>query len=229
MRKLVIVILFLLPIIVNAQTRFYFDRLTVAPISPTINAAWTITTGNTFHVIFPSKSLFPINTGNGTLVSATSTTTSPQKMICATFISTPLTAQTISNGTVFSMQMRGSKSSSLSTGLLTIYVRLCDAAGTTITEIGNFSNATNLVAGTSSNRTLTVTVSGDVTVNFGDRLIVEVGESFTAGATAHTCTINVQVAPSVADLPVDNTSTSLLNPWIESSQTLTFVKLSGIF
>lgn len=228
MKKIIIILLFI-PIIVNAQTRFYFDRITVAPISPTINAAWTITTGNTFHMLFPSKSAFPLNSLVGTFVSATSTTTSPQKMICATFISTPLTAQTISNGTVFSMQMKGSKSSSLSTGLLTIYVRLCDAAGTTITEIGNFSNATNLVAGTTSNRTLTVTVSGDKTVNFGDRLIVEVGESFTAGATAHTCTITVQISPSTSDLPVDNTTTTALNPWIESSQTLTFVKLSGIF
>jgi hypothetical protein len=70
----------------------------------------------------------------------------------------------------------------------------------------------------------------DVTVTDGQRIILEIGESFTAGAQAHTCSIssNINCAAGAADLPVDNTTTTASIPWVEFSQTILMRKVGTI-
>lgn len=226
--KWILTILFLLPLILIAQTRIYFNRNVTAPISPTINAAWTVTSGNLYYMCFPNgKTQFTNRSTNLTVTTGASGTTPPQKMIGLTFISQPLAAQTISTGTVISFQMRASRSSSIGMALI-LYVRVCDADGTNITEIGNASS-TALVTATATNRTISITTGSDVVVTDNKRLIFEIGGNFTSGASSTTVNILTQLIPELGDLPVDNTTTSLLNPWVEFSQTLLFIKVGGIF
>src|SRR5438045_391722 len=142
-------------------TRFYSYRLQTAPISPTVNGAWTKTSGNTYTMMYPSKSAYCLIAAAGSLTSQTSSTTSPQKLIAATFISQPLIAQTILSGSTISMQIRISKSSTASTGLIIVYFRWCNEDGTNIQEIGNATQATNLGT-TLTNRTVTLTLGSNI-------------------------------------------------------------------
>lgn len=202
-------------------TRFYLERLTTPAVSPAIQAAWTVTPGAGFFMMFPSKTAYCKNTATGNQTSGSSGTTAPKKMICASYISQPLIAQTIASGSTISMQIRASKSATASTGLLFVYFRWCDENGTNIQEIGNTSNATALST-TLTNRTITITLGSNVSITDNQRLIVEIGESYTAGTTAHTCSVASQISATTTDLPVDNTTTTANLPWIEFSQTLSF-------
>lgn len=202
-------------------TTFYFDVFNTAPVSPAINAAWTKFAANVYRMVMPSKTFFARSGVTTNFTTDASTTTSPQKMIALTVLSQPLIAQTINSGATFSLQMRGSKNASAPTGLLTMYVRLCDENGTNLSEIGNASNATNLTT-TLTNRTVTVTLGSNKSVGDNQRLIFEIGEAFNAGSANHTATINTLFNSGGNDLPVDNTTTSALNCYITSSQTLLF-------
>lgn len=206
-------------------TRFYLNNLKTAPISPSINAGWTVTSGNTYRMLYPSLTQFSVNAGSVVITSGSSGTTPPQKMICTTMISQPLIAQTINSGSTISMQIKASKSAGVPIGLLFVYFRWCDDDGTNIQEIGSASNVTNLT-GTATNRTITLTLVSNVVITNNQRLIVEIGESFTVGVSAHTCSISSVMGVTLADLPVDNTTTTALNPWIEFSQTLVFIPSS---
>ncbi len=222
MKKL-LTILFFIPIVLHAQTRFYIFRGFATAVSPTVNAAWNVTTGNTFAMCFPSKSGQAVTLNNASVTSGQSGAASPRKMLLSTFISQPLIAQTISSGSTISAQFRANSSSTASgnTTQLTLYFRYCDENGTNITEIGNASS-TNLTT-SSTNRTISFTLPGNVTITDNQRLIIEVGFTFSAGSsTTQTGTAQQSCAITAGDLPVDNTTTSSLNPWIEFSQTLNF-------
>lgn len=225
--KIILSILLLISGSLTAQTRFYFDRLITAPISPTINAAWTVTATGVYDMMYPSKTKFWVNTTTATLQSNQAGATPPAKMIIATLISQPLLAQTIATSSTISMQILCFKGTSLVTTALIMYVRLCNQDGTNITEIGN-ATSTNINPTTPQNRTLSLTLGSDVTVAENQRIIVEIGGSYTVGSTAHRATMSLFLGTAGADLPVDNTTFTQLNPWIEFSQTLLFRQEIGI-
>lgn len=221
MKKLIVIVLIFISGIINSQTIFYWYRLQTAPISPAINAVWTKVANNTYTMMYPSKSAYCIIAAAANLTSEASGTTSPQQMISATLISQPLIAQTLLSGAVFSAQIRALKTATPSTGLLQVYVRLCNEDGTNVREIGNASNATALTT-TLTNRTLTFTLGGNITINDNDRIIIELGESFTAGNNNHQCSVGSNTNSLTSDLPVDNTTITGFNPWFQFSQTLSF-------
>jgi hypothetical protein len=212
------------PIVVHveAQTLLYSDRSVTAPVSPTVNAAWTVTSGNTYTMLLNSKSAYCVITSAANFVSGASTTTAPQKMLAATFISQPLIAQTINSGSTVSAQFRALKNASAGTGQLTFYVRYCNEDGTNVQEIGNFANTTSALSTTLTNKTLTLTLGSNITISDGQRIIVEIGETFTTGTTNHTCSVGSNINSLTADLPVDNTTITASTPWIQFSQTLSF-------
>lgn len=224
--KKIFIILLLYSQVTLSQTRWYFDRLGTPPISPAANAAWTKTPGAGYFYLYPGKLIFSRVTTVASHTSPSSGTVAPQKMLSAIYISIPLSAQTIANGSTFSLQMRFSKNATASTGLAQLYLRLCAEDGTNVREIGNATNATALTT-TLTNRTITITLGANLTVLDGDRFILELGESYTAGTTAHTCSVSSVIHPATTDLPVDNTTTTANLPWFESSQTLKVKKQGG--
>jgi hypothetical protein len=206
----------------QAQTRFYFDRSVTAPITFTPNAAWNTTAVNTFVMMYESKTFFAQNISNATITSDQVGAAAPRKSLMQTYISRPMNAQTILSGVTFSLQMRITIASTASTtGQGQIYVRLCNEDGTNLREIGN-AQSTNLVT-TITNRTITVTAGGNITVNNGDRLVIEIGGNESVGSvTTRTFSMSSALGPATTDLPVDNTTTTANNAWFECSQTLLF-------
>lgn len=221
--KRLLTILFFIPVFVHSQTRFYFDRLLTAPISPTVNAAWNITSTNTYTMIFPSKSQFSLLTTGVSITSGASGAASPKTLLSGTLISQPLVAQTIASGSTISMQMRLAKNGSTQVTNGLVYIRYCNEDGTNIQEIGNVAS-TNLPGNTTlTNRTFSFTLGSNITLTDGQRLIFEVGQNYTSGvATTITGSFSSAIQSNTTDLPVDNTTTTALLPWIEFSQTLKF-------
>lgn len=226
MKIIMICSLLLVCLIGNTQTTLYPCRLVTAPISPTINAGWTITSTTNFYMLYPSKSTPSLVASAANSTSGNSTTTSPQKMICASLISPAMNAQTVNSGATFSAQFRVLKNASASTGHAFFYVRLCNEDGTNIREVGNGENTTSALTTTLTNKTLTLTLGSNLTINDGDRLLIEVGEAFTAGSTNHACSFGFNSNSSnTGNLPVDNTTLTALLPWVQCSQTLSMRKI----
>lgn len=205
-------------------TRFYIDRLITAPVSPTIQAAWTVTSGNTYTMMYPSKSAYCVIAAAATITSGQAGAVAPQKMIAGTIISQPLIAQTILSGSTISMQIRGAKNASTPTCSLIMYVRYCNEDGSNIQEIGNASSTA--LTTTLTNRTVTLTLGGNVSIADNQRIIIELGGNETAGSvTTLTAGFGSNINTLTPDLPVDNTTIIASTPWIEFSQTLLFRKI----
>src|SRR6476620_4525658 len=114
-------------------TTFYFANTVTAPVSPTVQAAWNVSTGNTYRMMYPSKSKYPLSSG-ATITSAAAGAVSPRKVLIQTYMTKPLAAQTILSGSTISMQMRFFYSnSSGNTAQAFVYVRVCDESGANIT------------------------------------------------------------------------------------------------
>lgn len=207
-------------------TRFYFDNAITAPVSHTFQAAWNVTTGAVRRMMYPGKTLYAAVSATVNVASGASGAVAARKMLTVAFLSQPLIAQTINSGSTIGIQFRCTKNETPPTCSLIAYVRLCDEDGTNLSEIGNASS-TAMINGTPANRTITITLAGNITVADNQRIIVEVGGNYTVGSsTTLTATVVTLLAPATGDLPVDNTSTSILNPWIEFSQTLSLRKES---
>lgn len=227
MMKFITILSLLFTLNTTAQTRFYLDRLITAPCSPTLQAAWNVTTGNTYSMMYPSKSKYSLVASPLAKVSGASGAVAPRKMLISTYVSQPLLAQTILTGTVISMQIKCGKNNTLQTESLIVYVRYCNVDGSNVQDIANMSSID--LSTTSTNRTLTVTLGSDVTIAEYQRLIIEIGGNYTVGAlTTLTCTLLSNISPITPDFLVDNTETLNLTPWIEFSQTLLFFVNYGI-
>lgn len=206
----------------QSQTRFYLFRTITSPFSPTVNGGWTVTSPNPYSVMMPNKAY------GVAVASASNTSTtggvSPRKIINITYISQPLIAQTISSGSIISGQWRTFMSNVASqSGQGWVYIRLLNQDGTVNSEIGSMSS-TNLATG-NLNRTYTLTLGSNVVVADFQRIEIETGWNYLTGSVITTTgSIISQVIVTASDLPVDNTTNTATNPWLEFSQTLKFVK-----
>lgn len=198
-------------------TRLYFDRLVTSAYSPTVHANWNVTTGNTYVALLFGK---VFTASSGTLTSGVTGAAAVRELLIQTMITPVLAAQTIASGSTISAQVKTNMSSTSSrTGAGKVYIRLMNEDGTIASEIGN-AVTTNLTA-TNTNRTYSLTLGGNVTVTGGQRIVFEFGWRYLTGSdTATTGSINSLTGPAATDLPVDNTTTTANNPWIEFSQTL---------
>jgi hypothetical protein len=222
MRRIITAISFLICIHGQSQTVEYFDRSVTAPITFTPNAAWNVTAVNVFTMMYESRTFFAQNISNASITTDQVGAAAPRKCLAFTGVSRPMVAQTIPSGTTFSLQMRSSiVSTSSTTGQVQIYVRVCNEDGTNLREIGN-AVSTNLTT-TLQNRTVTVTAGSNITINDGDRLVIEIGGNESAGSTTtRTFTVASSLGPATSDLPVDNTTTTANNPIFTISVTLNF-------
>lgn len=210
---------------VEAQTRTYFFRLITMPYSPTVNAGWNTTSGNTYVLTMPNKN-YGIIQASGLITSGASGATGPRKMLSQTYITQPLQAQTLLSGSTISMQIRmnANGTSGVTTHTGFIYARVMNENGTIAAEIGNVASGGGILSTSSVNRSFVLTLGSNVSIPANGRIVIEIGGSYTGNQSVLTTTINSVFSGITVDLPVDNTTTTTFTPWIEFSQTLLFAK-----
>lgn len=214
MKKL-LMILFFAPIFLQAQTRFYLTQV-ASSLSPAVNAAWNVTTGNAIW----NMSRFSDRNTNITIASGNTGAAAVRKILIRQFVSFPLATQTL-NGTLTG-QIRFSISSVASrSGEGFCYFRIINKDGTVATEVGTLTTSA-LVTGTATNRTLIALTLSSVSVTTGQRFCIDVGWNYSTGSNT-TTTSSISIISTNANwLPVDNTTTTVNNPWFEFSQTILF-------
>ena len=202
-------------------TRFYLTQIT-APFIPAFNSNWNITSAVSSFVLSEYRDKGAAqNYSSGAAGAA-----APRKMLIAQFVSPPLVSQVL-NGTFYG-QIRMARSGGTVTAYGIIYLRKISAAGV-ITELGSIDSQTVLAITPLVNHTFSSITLSSVTINGGDRLIIEVGGDYTVGTAVNlTSTLQLQTN-SATDLPVDNTSTTSLSTWVEFSQTLFLQQQANLF
>lgn len=217
-------------------TRIYFDSLTAAAAYAPAFASgyWTSTVSATRYAAHAGARSSLLATTKGVAETTSSRTNILLAQMCV-----PLLAEQTISGTVKG-QIRALESSAAADQHLLLHVRI---VGTDATERGTlFSSASNAstsvdVAGTdtyeldtvATNRKLPPGWSGagaslsSVDAEAGDLLVIEIGyRSTNTVTTSYTGTIHLG-STSTTDLTEDETETADYGPWLEFSQTLTFL------
>ncbi|MBK5270283.1 MAG: hypothetical protein JJE22_04640, partial [Bacteroidia bacterium] len=159
-----------------------------------------------------------------TIASRTSSTvgaTGNRYVLIDQFISEPLQAQTITG--TFTGQVRLNVNSTTSTTALGfVFVRIISNDGTSIvTEVG--SATTTPLSTTLSNRTLISLNVGTLNITAGQRICVDLGWRRSVGTSTTRTGTASRGSSSGTDLPVDNSTTAVNNPWFQFSQNLVFL------
>ncbi len=197
-------------------TRFYLSSTAVPDITPGAGTGWTVTTS------FDSRKATIVKDGSA-MTSKTSGAAggvAPRSILNRQYISDPLAAQTILSGTTVNTQVRSNVNVVTST-TANMQLRIFLYSAGVFTLINGVNPGTNLTA-TLTNRQVADAISSNVTVLDGDRLIMEIGWFYTAGTNTTRTVINSFGSNSATDLPINNTTTTADNPWVEFSQTLLF-------
>lgn len=215
MKKLV-TILFLFGV-VQAQTRLYFLQQP-APDTAVYQTAWNNKSSGLNFLMYSY-------TDNKVQANQTGLTISPplpKRSMSAQYVTPPLAAQTL-NGTIDG-QMKYISNVGANGGYILIYVRQLDYYGNVKREIDSSLSTGYIISSSQTNRTMTTINLSNVSISNGDRLCVEVGWKYVAGATNLRTTTFPATSLSprpTKDLPVDTTTNvTTLNPWIQFSQTL---------
>lgn len=203
-------------------TRFYFHGSAYVPsISPAYDAEWNKTTNTVRRLMSPSK-LTSISTTSTDLEAVT---TSPYDILNRQLVSKPLKAQTIS-GTVKG-QLRCSESNEAADMCAALVIKVVSGDGGTVrgTLLSYFpSSLTSEYATSLTNRYFPPeTTVNSVQVQDGDVLVIEIGtRAFNSESTSYSCSWHFLDSATVSDLPVDESTTDALCPWIEFSHDFQF-------
>ena len=201
-------------------TLLYFHNSVAAPVSPNFLGTWSNTS-------IASRILLATGTGGSamTTVSFSDADVTDQQILFRQCVSHPLTpGQTITGGQTWALQMRVSETATGNNLFLRRFI--CVVNGNTNNKSLVLATLDNLEAAT----TLTNRVNGGTTqvTNYttvsGDRLLVELGMSGDpsgGGAPSHSSSMSWG-NDAGSDLPVDDTTTTALNPWFSLTDTLTF-------
>ncbi len=215
--KKILIVLLLFSIELNSQTTLYFDRLAVPVYTPTVHANWNVTTGFTYGNLLFGKA-YLINTA--TLTSGLTGAAATRELLIASYITPVLGTQTIATGTVISAQIKTNMSSTTSrTGSGEFYVRVMNEDGTIASEVGNAT--TTALTTTSTNRTYSITLGGNLSITGGQRIIFEFGWKYLTGSdVSTTASIVTLFNANTTDLPADNTATAAQNNWVKFSNSI---------
>jgi hypothetical protein len=206
-------------------TRIYFPsdypNIVTPPVTPEFDAAWEDISAAIQSFFSPTKQ----NTTLSPIIGTKTEAGAPYDVLMAQFISDPLDAQTISGTVKGQFQVWES----------TIDFRLCralvikvvDYLGTTVKGIllshfpsliseWDYSALTNRYFPPDS------TALSELTVEIGDRLVIEIG--FRSWNTDDYQMGEIKLGDPTGgdDLPEDETTTTAKAPWVEFSQTLNF-------
>lgn len=202
-------------------TRFYFDSVTAAPISPSFDAAWE-QTGQAVRLYAPRKGL---TTRVSALTNSTAVTipiTTTQQVLVAQFITDPL-IYPVRIASRLSIVVRGLESATSANVFLAFVLRLLSQDGTVVraTLGSSMTNTGSEFAAAAQTRIFTLTgLSGTpVTSQAGDRLCLEIGGHAQAPTAAQTFTLRFGYV-AAADFALTSGLTTDLNPWWELEQDL---------
>ncbi len=193
-------------------TRFYLTQVT-SLFTPTVNAAWNVTTGNVVDVLLP----YQLQESGTNLTSGATGAAAVRKILIRQFVSQPLEAQTI-NGTVSGQGFIRMSSVTARTGEGFIYFRIINKDGTVASEVGTLTTIAMLV--TNINRTYIALTLTNVAVTAGQRFCFDIGWNYSTGVNTATTGFMTLRTLAAGDLPVNDTQTTAGNPWLEFSQTI---------
>lgn len=211
-------------------TRLYLPASGTPAITPTPSTSWNVTTG---FAALPTST-----TKSNTALAAGTARSHPlvavQNALDRVYVSDTLDSSQGINGT-FSAVVRGIQSSTAGNWWLNIILRVVSgdgsietgvlhpgsAATSAVATVGD--EAEELVSATAATRIKNALSLIPVTANAGDRILIEVGgRADAAGQTARTYTLNYGDPTATADYALTSGLTTLLDPWVEFSQTITF-------
>lgn len=199
------------------STRLYLEASGAPPLSPTFGG-WTSTT-NADRVLMGTTPL-------GTVTAAKGESRSPSNgdtILERQFVSAPLAVgQVFTITNTLTGQIRCKETSGTNNVMGRILVRVMGSDGTTVRATLRTGASTASEFNTAlRNVTFSTTLSaGYVTLNAGDVLVVEIG--WGAGQTTTMTTTMSFGTDGASDLPVDETTTTALKPWVEFQDTITF-------
>jgi len=228
-RTVIIISFFLLWNIAFAQTRMYMTG-NMPTFTVAAHAKWLKTAPSYPNDIWQLSSTYHSNfvqTLQVTVADSTSYGAYPHYMQIMQYLTLPLTSQTL-NGTVH-IQIRAGKStgsSSLQTVGI-IFIRLVSPDGTIAKEIDSISSP-NILSGTLTNYYWDYTFN-NLVIQSGQMICFDMGSRIDKGVTTSNERFWKYYAANTTDLPVDLTTTTALNNWIEFSQVLKFQYQSNFF
>lgn len=203
-----------------AATRFYLMATTPSTVTPTANGTWDFTSEASNLHLHPSHVGQTIATGT-----RIGPWTAAQKALDRYYVSPPLKgAQSISGTVTSQIRVREFATTDNVFARMEIYVVSEDGSTVrgTLLSIADYGPNTELLDSALRNKTY---ADGDtlsaVSAQDRDRIVFAVGYTDSAGTTPEGQ--GSYGDSNASDLPVDETTTTALNPWIEFSQSLTFV------
>lgn len=204
-------------------TRLYYDPVAIPTISPTFDAAvWDQTTAAVRRLL--TTRTVPNGTAEITFADLEVSATNNFDVLLVQAISPPLAAQTISGA--ISGQIRASETNALAQDFPRINIRAFDSSGTTSRgTLIDLAGATEHTLTTLTNAKYPIsTVPTSTDVSNGDVLVVEVGwRSVDTAITSWGSTLSIGRS-AATDLPVNETDTTAINPWIEFADDLLFMQ-----
>jgi hypothetical protein len=205
-------------------TRFYIDPTMQPSITPAFAATWDQTSAMKRRAM---STVAPKN-GNSAVTFSDAETNAANlwDVGLLQLISPPLAAQTIT-GTIAG-QFLCAESDLLANDFTEVLVRAASNDGTSFTGtlLAQTIGSLEFVLTTPTNQGFPVVANGTLVstaVNDGDVLVVEIGyQAQNTSVTSFTGSIVVQHGDLTTDLPVDTSTTTSNNSWIEFSQNLIF-------
>lgn len=166
-------------------TRFYFDSLTAAPVSPSFDAGWN-QTGQASRLALRFKNTLILLTNFGGS-SFTVPITTTQNILAYQFVSEPLLAQRIDASCLFSLVTSASQGLAAGNCTLAIVAKVVSNDGATArgTVFSTFSVDTAF-ATTTATRIQTQAAVTALSIQTGDRLVIELGAHAAAPSSATT-------------------------------------------
>ena len=208
-------------------TPFYLPSDTLAtPISPTPNANWEDTS-----ILARTTAPTAKRSSAMTTVTFSDADDTAKDILFKQFVSAELTAgQTITGSQALKMQVRADETLAANNMFVTLGIRVIASDGSTVRKIvlavtqDNVEVSNEVDGPPLQNRQFTATSAAtNYTTVTGDYLVFELGTGGNPGAGGtHDSQLRLGDA-AASDLSEDNTSTTDNNPWIELTDTLTFV------
>jgi len=205
-------------------TKFYLPSSGTASQNPAWSASWYNATGFSASKLYCYETKPNSGLSTKTLTEADVT---DRHFAVGMWISRPLAAQTILNGTVITGSMQASEDNAKNNLSLHFIIRLLQSDGTTYrSTIIAFTD--DVTEANSSLRSLafTATLGGDVAVTAGDMIVIElgIGGDPASGGGSHNSTMRIGETTSGTDLAYTDADTSATAiPWVDFSQTLTYI------
>ena len=198
-------------------TRFYFST-TDPGITPSYDGGWDYTDASDRRKMFESKQ----STGS-VYVNDFETDASPVHCCLRQFVSNKqYNGRTFLTSETWKFQARATESDAAANAYISIVAKVISSDGSTVrgTIINSFNDDTEIDDVAYENRSLSGNISNQVTMQDGDRILLEVGIYFNnTTESSMGAEVPFEDTPS-SDLPENDTETGFYAPWFELSATL---------